>query len=93
MFDPYEAMFGGVQVIAVVLGLVNFFKNLFNLEGNKVIVLSAATGAILYTLVQLVGIVPEPYGQILSIIFASVTFGLTASGFYQFVNERLPKVD
>lgn len=91
MFDPFEAMFGGVQVIAVVFGLVEFLKNLLSLDGKKVTILAASVGAGIYALVQLVGIVPEPYGQILEIVMASVVFGLTASGYYKFVNARLPE--
>ena len=94
MFDPFEAMFGGVQIIAVVFGLVEFIKNMAGLEGKSVTALSAILGAILYAVVQVVGVIPDPTVKLVAeIAIASVTFGLTASGYYKFVNARVPEVD
>lgn len=91
MFDAESFALGGVQLIALVFGLTEFIKSAINLDGKKVTLLAAALGAIVMIAYQLIGIVPEPYGQILNIVFASSAFGLSASGYYKFINKRLPE--
>jgi hypothetical protein len=39
---------------------------------------------------RLIGIVPEPYSQVVEIVIASLAFGLAASGYYKFINKRAP---
>ena len=58
---------------------------------EKVTFLAASLGVLVFVAYQLIGIVPEPYGQVVTIVFTSVTFGLSASGYYKFVAKRLPK--
>ena len=82
---PYRAM------LALVFGLTEFIKSLAGWEGKKVTMLAAALWAIVMVLYQLIGIVPEPYRQILQIVFASAAFGLSASGYYKFIDKRLPE--
>jgi hypothetical protein len=91
MFEFEAFAVNGVQLIAVVFGLVEFFKHLFNLEGKAVTALSMCMGILVMVAYQLIGIVPEPYGQIVGIVAASVAFGLSASGYYKFLAPRLPK--
>lgn len=90
MFDVGGVMIGGIQVIAIVFGLTEFLKNLLNLDGKKVTALAALLGAVLMGLYQLIGIAPEPYSQVLNILFLSVAFGLSASGYYKFIDKRAP---
>lgn len=91
-FDPQSFVVGGVSLIALVFGLTEFFKDLFNLSGKRVTVLAAIMGAVVLVAYQLIGIVPEPYGQVAQIFFTSLAFGLSASGFYKFGAARLPKL-
>ena len=91
MFDPTSVTLNGITLIAVVFGLVEFIKGLFNLDGKAVTVLSAVTGAVLYGLYQAIQLLPAVWGQYLTIGFTAVVFGLTASGFYKFTAARLPK--
>ena len=91
MFDPNSAAVGGVSVIVLVFGLVQFIKELFKLKGKAVTVLAAFTGVILFIAWRLIGLVPEPYSLYVEIVFQSLAFGLAASGYYKFASERLPK--
>jgi prepilin signal peptidase PulO-like enzyme (type II secretory pathway) len=74
-----------------VFGLTQFVKELLGWSGQKVTVLAALMGALVMVSFQLIGIVPDPYGQVVEIFYASVAFGLSASGYYKFIAERLPK--
>lgn len=91
MFDVESFVVGGVQLIALVFGLTEFIKTLLGWDGKKVTVLAGALGAVVMILYQLIGVVPEPYGQVLQIVFASLAFGLSASGYYKFIDKRLPE--
>jgi len=88
MFDPTAFVLGGVQLIALVFGLTQFVKTLLSWEGQKVTVLAASLGALLMVVYRLVGIVPEPYGQIVDIAVNSLAFGLSASGYYKFFTRN-----
>lgn len=91
MFDTGNVVVNGIQLMTVVFGLTEFIKDSFNLTGKKVTFLAASLGVALYVLYGLIGILPEPYGQVVTMIVTSVTFGLTASGYYKFAAARLPK--
>ena len=88
MFDAYELAYGGIQLIALVFGLTQFIKEAAGMEGKKVTLLAAGTGVGVMVAYQLIGIVAEPYGQILGIVFSSVAFGLAASGYYKFATRK-----
>ena len=90
MFDPSNAIVGGVSVIALVFGLVEFLKSLFTLDGKKVTVLSAILGLVLYALFAAIGLLPAPWDQYLTILFQSLAFGQAASGFYKFATRNQP---
>lgn len=90
MFDVESFAVGGVQLIALVFGLTEFIKGFLNWDGKKVTALAASLGVLVFVAYQLIGIVPEPYGQIVTIVFTSITFGLSASGYYKFFAKRLP---
>ena len=92
MFDAAEIVAFGIPLLILVFGLVEFFKTLFNLEGKKVTVLAAGMGILVFVPVQLIGLLPEPYELILSIVYGSLAFGLSASGYYKFAAKRLPQL-
>lgn len=87
-FDPNSVVIAGVQLLPLVFGLVEFFKCTFNLSGKAVTILSACLGGVLMLLFELQKVLPDPYAQVYAIVITSVAFGLSASGFYKFVNKR-----
>lgn len=89
--NPEDFVVGGVSLIAVVFGLVEFLKANLPISGKTVTVLAAALGALLMVAYQLQTILPAPYAQVYVIVVQSVTFGLCASGYYKFLAARLPK--
>lgn len=91
MFDPESFVVGGVQLIVLVFGLVEFAKAAFNMQGKSVTVLAALMGAILMIAYQLQTLLPMPYAQMYEITVTSLAFGLSASGYYKFVSARLPQ--
>lgn len=90
-FDPQAYVVNGVSLIVLVFGLTQFLKELLAWEGKRVTVLAASLGAIVMVAYQLIGIVPDPYAQVVEIFFTSIAFGMSASGYYKFAAERLPK--
>ena len=89
MFDVEGFALNGISLIALVFGLTEYLKTLLNLEGKKVTLLASLLGALVFAIYQLIGIVPEPYTQVVTILFSSVAFGLAASGYYKFAASRL----
>ena len=92
MFNATEIVAFGIPLLLLVFGLVEFFKDLFGLEGKKVTVLAMGMGILVYVPVQFIGLVAAPYEQILSVVYGSLTFGLSASGYYKFAAKRLPQL-
>lgn len=86
MFDVTAFTVNGVQLVALVFGLTQFIKEAFGWEGKKVTVLAASLGAVVMVAYELIGIVPDPYGQIVGIVASSIAFGMSASGYYKFVS-------
>lgn len=81
----------GVSLIALVFGLVEFIKSLFNMSGKAVTAVSMGVGVVVMVVYQLIALIPQPYETIVNVIVLSITFGLAASGFYKFVDARVPK--
>ena len=90
MFDPNNYILAGVSLLAVTFGLVQFMKEMLEWSGKKVVLLSACTGFFLMGLFQLSEVLPEPYGTIFKMAFLSIAFGLSASGYYDYLKPRLP---
>ena len=90
-FDPNTYVVGGISLMALVFGLVEWLKNALGWEGKRVTVLAAALGVLLMVTYQLQELIPAPYSDIYEMIVVSVTFGLAASGYYKFVSARLPE--
>jgi hypothetical protein len=91
MFDPEAFVVSGISLMALVFGLTQFIKEAAGWEGKKVTFLAASLGVLIMVAYQLIAILPPVYAQVLNIVFTSITFGLSASGYYKFVAERLPK--
>ena len=88
MFDPSVIEFGGITLIALVFGLVEFFRTLFNLEGKAVTTLAMVAGLLVYGIAQLFQFLPPGYEQYAQIVYQSIAFGLAAAGFYKFATRN-----
>lgn len=80
--------FSPLLVLAMVFGLVEFFKKL-GVQGNASMALSMGLGVALGVLVQVAALYPA-ISVWLQIGVFGVLFGLAASGFYDFANKRWP---
>lgn len=88
-----DIIVGGISLIAVLFGLVEFAKSVFNLSGRWVTLLSLLLGVVLslaYSLTQMA--LPVDAAGWFTVAIQGLVFGLTASGFYKFVNKRVPEV-
>lgn len=74
----------GVSLIALVFGLVEFFKSIFKLEGSKVTAMSAVIGLVVMLTYQLQTVLPAAYGMYYQMGITAIYGGLAASGFYKF---------
>jgi membrane protein implicated in regulation of membrane protease activity len=90
--DDINLYIGGVFLLPLVFGLVEFFKAQFSLEGKIVTWLSAGIALVLAVIAQLETVIPgiAPW---VKIAVLSVCAGLSASGVYKFTSARLPKTD
>lgn len=88
--DDINLYIGGVLLLPLVFGLVEFFKAQFNLEGKSVTWLAAGIGLLLAIVAQLELMFPgiSPW---VKLVIMGISTALSASGFYKFVNARVPK--
>ena len=87
-FTPATFAIAGIGLIPLTFGLVEFAKDIFNLKGKPVTVVSASVGALFYALFRALEFIPEPYNTIVLVVVGSLAFGLSASGFYKFAEAR-----
>lgn len=92
MFEAGEVIAFGIPLLLMVFGLVEFFKSLFTIRGKAVTALSMFMGVLVFVPVQLIGMLPAPYEMVLSIVYGSIAFGLSASGYYKFAATRVSKI-
>lgn len=78
----------GVVLLPFIFGLVEFFKNLFDLEGKAVTALSMGVGVGAGVLFQAYQLIPDPYQVWVGYAVFGVATGLTASGFYKFATRN-----
>jgi hypothetical protein len=90
--DDINLYIGGVFLLPLVFGLVEFLKVQFTLEGKIVTWLSAGIAVFLALVAQLEVVFPgiAPW---VKIAVLSICAGLSASGVYKFANARLPKTE
>ena len=84
MFDPTAIEFGGISIIAMVFGLVEFIKAQLGWEGKKVTALAAVLGLVVLGIVEAIAFLPPEYAPFVEATFRSVAFGLAAAGVYKF---------
>lgn len=93
MFTPNNFLVGSIPLVVIIFGLVEFIKSL-GLTGRILSILSMLIGVVLglgYHIATLG--MPAGYpGWFVAVCFG-LAMGLVASGFYNFANDRFPKVD
>ncbi len=86
-----QLLSNGINFLIIVFGLVEFVKK-FGLEGKVLTALSMAIGVVmgvLYQLAQRNQLVAEWF----EILVFGLAVGLAASGIYDFINKRVPKME
>lgn len=92
MTDFTQLLVGGVPLLVVIFGLVEFAKRL-GLKGNWLTVASLALGigfGIAYRFA--VDGAPSGYPAWFAVVIFGLALGLVTSGLYDFANTRFPKV-
>ena len=75
-------------LMILIFGVVEFVKSL-GAEGNKLRWLSMGVGVFLAVVFQIGVLFPEA-SKYIQIIFFGIAAGLSASGIFSFINNRLP---
>ncbi len=85
LFGPINA----VLILAMLPGLVQFFKELFDWQGKKVTALAMVIGVVLGVVLQISDLFPvmTPW---FTILVYGLLFGMTASGYYKLVSRNDP---
>jgi hypothetical protein len=92
MMNTFEQLVSAIlPLIGVVFGLVEFAKAAFGLQGQAAARVSFAIGALMGALVFVAVQFPQWGAYILGLVFALAS-GLVASGYYDFVNQRFPRI-
>lgn len=90
MTDFSTLLVGGVPLMLVVFGIVEFSKSL-GLKGAWLTVVSLVLGMVFGICYQIATKgVPIDFPTWFSAVVFGLAIGLTASGFYKFVDARLP---
>ena len=80
-FDFGSVVVQGVSLLILVMGLTQFVKESFNMDGKKVRVLSVLLGILLMASWEVRVFLPGIYEQIYSMVLVSLAAGLTAGGY------------
>jgi len=91
MQDFSTLLIGGIPLIAVIFGLIEFLK-VFGLKDRVLTICSLLLGLILGVAYKLTLGLPVDYAGWMAVIFFGLAIGLTTSGIYDFLNTRFPKL-
>lgn len=93
MINFQTLLVGGIPLLVVIFGLVEFIKSL-GLKGKWLTVVSLLLGAAFGIAYQIAtGGLPTGYAGWFVTVFFGLALGLIASGFYDFANKRFPKTE
>ena len=93
MTDFNALLVGGIPLVVVIFGLVEFIKSL-GLAGKPLTIVSLALGLIFGLAYQVsVNGIPIAYGGWFEAVIFGLAIGLVTSGFYKFVDDRFPSRD
>lgn len=82
----FSDMVGGIPLVLVVLGLVEFIKR-FGVEGKVLLGVSMGVGLVLGVLYKISLALPASYGEWFIAVIYGIALGLVASGIYDAVKS------
>ena len=89
--DISTLLVGGIPLVAVVFGLVEFVKN-FGLKGRWLTIVSMLLGLLFGVSYQIANAgVPASFAGWFAVAVFGLVLGLMASGLYDFMDTRMPK--
>ena len=92
MTDFASLLVGGIPLLVVIFGLVEFIKSL-GLTGRWLTVTSLVLGLVFGIAYQIATAgMPIGFAMWFSVVIFGLALGLVTSGFYKFIDARLPKV-
>jgi hypothetical protein len=91
MEDLTSLLVGGIPLIIVIFGLVEFSKKL-GLSGNWLLAFSLALGTFFGIAYKLSLAMPAGLADWFAVIIFGLALGLIASGIYDFASSRMPQV-
>jgi hypothetical protein len=92
MTDLTQLLVGGIPLLIVIFGLVEFSKSL-GLKGNWLTIFSLILGiafGVAYKFAE--SGVPSGFAGWFVMIIFGLALGLITSGFYDFADKRMPKI-
>ena len=91
MTDFTVLLVGGVPLLVVIFGLVEFTKSL-GMKGRGLTIISLLLG-IFFGIAYRIAMdgIPVGYAAWFIVVFFGLALGLITSGFYDFANSRFPK--
>ena len=91
MYDISTLLVNGLPLSAVVFGLVEFIKS-FGLRGRWLTIASMLLGLAFGVSYQIANAgLPAGFASWFAVAVFGIMLGLVASGFYDFVDTRMPK--
>ena len=92
MTDFNTLIVGGIPLIVVIFGLVEFIKSL-GLKGRVLTIVSLVLGLVFGMAYQIAQAgMPAGFAGWFTTLIFGLAIGLTASGFYKFIDARAPEV-
>ncbi len=86
-----QLLSNGINFLVIVFGLVEFAKK-FGLKGRTLTALSMVVGVVMGVLYQL-SLRSQALAEWFQIMMFGLAVGLAASGIYDFLNARIPKME
>ena len=91
MYDISTLLIGGVPLVAVIFGLVEFIKS-FGLKGRWLTIASMLLGLLFGVSYQIANAgLPASFAGWFAVAVFGIMLGLVASGFYKFIDVHTPK--
>ena len=91
MYDISTLLVGGIPLVAVVFGLVEFVKS-FGVRGHWLTIISMLLGLAFGVSYQIANAgIPVSFAGWFAVAVFGIMLGLVASGLYDFVDTRMPK--
>jgi hypothetical protein len=92
MIDLTQLLVGGIPLLVVIFGLVEFSKS-FGLQGKWLTAFSMVLGLVFGAAYKIAEDgVPAVFSAWFVLVVFGLALGLVASGFYDFANKRFPKI-